>query len=258
MRRPQDFATSSAVLRATAYLVALVLLTLFFGGRVIVAALLGVKNRRGGLYDRTGRVWARLVLSVAGVRVDTEGFEHIPPGEPVVYVSNHQSFFDILALAAVLPDTFRFVAKKELAKIPVFGRALKAAGHIYIDRQRRQAAFESYEKAASVIRGGMSALVFAEGTRSRTGNLLPFKKGPFVLAIAAQVPVIPVYCANTFHILPKGHFRIRPRPVTLYFGEPIPTAGMDYEDRTRLLNQVRSVIEGFRDDWSRRSPQVEG
>jgi 1-acyl-sn-glycerol-3-phosphate acyltransferase len=198
------------------------------------------------------------LLKVAGVTVETRAFENIPQGQPVVYVSNHQSFFDILALLHVLPDPFRFVAKKELAKIPVFGRSLKAAGHIYIDRQRRQAAFESYEKAAAVIRGGMSAAVFAEGTRSRTGDLLPFKKGPFVLAIAAQVPVIPVYCANTFHILPKGHFRIRPRPVTLYFGEPIPTAGMDYEDRTRLLNQARSVVEGFRDDALRRSPQVEG
>jgi len=245
-------------LRSIAYLTALVVLTVLYGVRVIVAAMLGVKNRPGGLYDRTGRVWATLLLKVAGVRVETEGFENVPSGQPVVYVSNHQSFFDILALLQVLPDTFRFVAKKELAKIPVFGSSLKADGHIYIDRQRRQAAFESYERAAAVIQGGMSAAVFAEGTRSRTGDLLPFKKGPFVLAIAAQVPVIPVYCANTFHILPKGHFRIRPRPVTLYFGEPIPTAGMDYEDRTRLLNQVRSVIEGFRDDWSGRSPQVEG
>ncbi|UCG88816.1 MAG: 1-acyl-sn-glycerol-3-phosphate acyltransferase [Gemmatimonadota bacterium] len=246
------------MLRAIAYLVAVFVLTLFYGVRAIVAAFLGVKNRPGGLYDRTGRVWARLLLKVAGVKVGTEGFANIPRDQLVVYVSNHQSFFDILALLAVLPDTFRFVAKKELAKIPVFGRALRAAGHIYIDRQRRQAAFESYERAAAVIQGGTSAMVFVEGTRSRTGELLPFKKGPFVLAVAAQVPIVPVYCAHTFHILPKGHFRIRPRPVTLYFGEPIPTAGLDYEDRTRLLNQARSVIEGFRDDALRRSPQVEG
>ncbi|MEJ2239826.1 MAG: lysophospholipid acyltransferase family protein, partial [Gemmatimonadales bacterium] len=121
------------------------------------------------------------------------------------------------------------------------------------DRQRRQAAFESYEKAAKVIQKGLSALVFAEGTRSRTGELLPFKKGPFVLAIAAQVPVVPVYCANTFDILPKGRIRIRPRPVTLYFGEPISTVGMDYEDREELLTKARRVIEGFRDDARRDS-----
>ena len=138
--------------------------------------------------------------------------------------------------------------------IPIFGQAIKAAGHIYIDRQQREAAFESYERAASVIQQGMSALIFAEGTRSRTGNLLPFKKGPFVLAIAAQVPALPVYCAHTFGILPKGHIRVRPRPITLYFGEPIETAGMSYEDRDELSTKVRTVIEGFRDDAARRSP----
>jgi 1-acyl-sn-glycerol-3-phosphate acyltransferase len=244
------------VLRAALYLTTLVGLTLFYGMKVIIAALLGVKNRPHGLYDRSQRRWARGVLRSSGVTVTTEGLERVPRDRPSVYVSNHQSFFDILSLAVALPEPVRFVAKKELARIPVFGGALRAAGHIYIDRQRRQAAFESYEQAAAVIRGGTNAVVFAEGTRSRTGDLLPFKKGPFVLAIAAGVPLVPVYCANTFDILPKGHLRIRPRPVTLYFGEPISTAGMDYEDRTRLLTQARAIIEGFRDEALRRAPQV--
>ena len=242
------------MIRAIYYLKALVVLTIYYGSKVILAAMLRIENTHGGVYDRTPRDWARKVLKAAGVRVNTIGFEHIPKDRPVVYVSNHQSFFDILALSLTLPYTFRLVAKKELAMIPIFGQAIKAAGHIYIDRQRREAAFESYERAASVIHEGMSALIFAEGTRSRTGNLLPFKKGPFVLAIAAQVPALPVYCAHTFGILPKGHIRIRPRPITLYFGEPIETAGMSYEDRGELLTKARTVIEGFRDDAARRSP----
>jgi 1-acyl-sn-glycerol-3-phosphate acyltransferase len=242
------------MVRSIWYLVVLVALTVWYGGWVILAALFGVRNKPGGLYDQAARRWAKKVIGASGVTVGVKGEENLPrDNQPVVYVSNHQSFFDILALAVTLPGTYRFVAKKELAKVPVFGRALKAAGHIYIDRQRRQAAFESYEKAAKVIQKGLSALVFAEGTRSRTGELLPFKKGPFVLAIAAQVPVVPVYCANTFDILPKGHIRIRPRPVTLYFGEPIATAGMDYEDREQLLTQARRVIEGFRDGARRES-----
>lgn len=242
------------MLRSIWYLVVLVVLTVWYGGQVIIAALLGVRNKPGGLYDEAARRWSDKVMKASGVTVELKGAENLPQkNNPVVYVSNHQSFFDILALAVTLPGTYRFVAKKELAKVPVFGRALKAAGHIYIDRQRRQAAFESYEKAAKVIQKGLSALVFAEGTRSRTGELLPFKKGPFVLAIAAQVPVVPVYCANTFDILPKGRIRIRPRPVTLYFGEPISTAGMDYEDREELLTKARRVIEGFRDDARRDS-----
>ena len=242
------------MIRAICYLTALFVLTIYYGCKVILAAMLRIENTPGGVYDRTPRDWASKVLKAAGVRVDTIGFEHVPWGKPVVYVSNHQSFFDILALSVTLPHTYRIVAKKELAKIPVFGPALKAAGHIYIDRQQRQEAFESYERAAQVIKGGISALVFAEGTRSRTGNLLPFKKGPFVLAIAAQVPALPVYCANTFDILPKGYIRVRPRPITLYFGEPIGTAGLDYEDRDDLLTKVQTVIEGFRDDAARRSP----
>ncbi len=245
------------MIRALVFLVVLVVLTVFHGSKVIIAAMLGVKNKPGGLYDRTGRSWARSLLKASGVEVNTEGFENIPPDEPVVFVSNHQSFFDILALVLVVPGSFRFVAKKELAKIPVFGGSLRAAGHIYIDRQRREAAFESYEQAAKVIPGGMSAVVLVAVTRSRTGDLFPFKKGPFVLAIAAQAPVIPIYCANTFTILPKGHLRIRPRPITLYFGEPIATTGMVYEDRNRLLTKARTVIEGFRDETVRRSQQVE-
>jgi 1-acyl-sn-glycerol-3-phosphate acyltransferase len=242
------------MLRSIWYLISLLVLTVWYGGQVILAALFGVENRRGGVYDQAARRWSKKVLKASGVTVNVNGTEHLPEhNNPVVYVSNHQSFFDILALAATLPGTYRFVAKKELAKVPVFGGAIKAAGHIYIDRQRRQAAFESYEKAAKVIKEGLSALVFAEGTRSRTGNLLPFKKGPFVLAIAAQVPVVPVYCANTFDILPKGHVRIRPCPVTLYFGAPIPTTGMDYEDREKLLTEARRVIEGFRDEAKRDS-----
>jgi 1-acyl-sn-glycerol-3-phosphate acyltransferase len=219
----------------------------------MIAAALGVKHRTGGVYDESCRRWSRHVLKWSGIPVHTKGLSHIPEDKPVVFVANHQSFFDILSLGAVIPTTFRFVAKRELKKVPIMGGSLRAAGHIYIDRQKRQSAFGSYQKAAEIVKGGISALIFGEGTRSRTGNLLPFKKGPFVLAIAAQVPVIPVYVAHTFGILPKGEWRIRPHPITLYFGEPIPTAGMDYEDRKELLKQTQRVIEGFCVDAKRDS-----
>jgi len=241
------------IFRQASYLVAVSVFTVWYGFKVMIAGVLGVKQRPGGVYDESCRRWARKVLKWSGVQVHTKGFDKIPTDKPVIFVANHQSFFDILTLGSVLPNTFRFVAKRELAKIPIFGGSLKAAGHIYIDRQRRQSAFGSYQKAAEIVKSGVSALVFGEGTRSRTGNLLPFKKGPFVLAIAAQVPVLPVYCAHTFRILPKGEWRIHPRPVTLYFGEPIPTAGMDYEDRKALLKKTQRVIEGFCVDAKRDS-----
>jgi len=230
------------------YLVVLVVLTVYYGLKVIIAGFLRVPNRPGGLYDGAGRYWSRGLLWGAGVSVRAVGFAHVPHDRPVVYVANHQSFFDILALAATVPGQMRFVAKREMAKIPILGPAMKAAGQIFIDRQNRARAFEAYEEAAQAVNAGLNAVVFAEGTRSRTGELQPFKKGPFVFAIASQVPIVPVYCAGTFDILRKGSIWVRPHPITLYFGEPIPTAGLTYEDREALLERTRAVIMGFRID----------
>jgi 1-acyl-sn-glycerol-3-phosphate acyltransferase len=217
-------------------------LTFWHGGLAIVAGLLGVKWRRGGVYDQTQHKWARRLLKAAGTPVTLAGFEKVPHDRPVVFVCNHQSWFDILALAGTIPGTLRFVAKKEFASIPILGRAMRAAGHIYIDRQNRAQAIEAYEEVAGWIRDGLSTVVFPEGTRSRTGRLLPFKKGPFVLALAAQVPVVPVYVSNTFRILPKAHLLLRPQPITIWFGDPIPTAGMTYDDRESLLQRSHAAI----------------
>jgi 1-acyl-sn-glycerol-3-phosphate acyltransferase len=234
--------------RPIRYLVVLVVLTVYYGLKVIIAGFLRMPNRPGGLFDEAGRRWSGGLLWGAGVEVRTVGFEHVPRDRPVVYVANHQSFFDILALAATLPGQMRFVAKREMAKIPILGPAMKAAGQIFIDRQNRARAFEAYEEAAQAVNAGLNAVVFAEGTRSRTGELQPFKKGPFVFAVASQVPIVPVYCAGTFDILRKGSIWVRPHPITLYFGEPIPTAGLTYEDRETLLERTRAVIRGFRID----------
>lgn len=226
----------------------LVVTLIWHGTRVLLAGLLGVEQRPGGVYEHAARSWARSALWAAGIKYRVVGLEHLPKDRPVVIASNHQSWFDIFLLAAVLPISVRFVAKKELRRVPLLGRAMRQAGHIYIDRHDRRAAFEAYEEASRVIRSGLSAVVFPEGTRSRTGELLPFRKGPFVLAIAAQVPVVPAYCAGTFDLLPKGSFRLRRCPVALLFGPPIETAGMRYEDRERLMQLTRDAIERLRVD----------
>ncbi len=232
-------------MRTLLYLIAITAATAWYGGLAIMGGLFRIPSKRGGIYDKWQRGWARTVLRASGVKVRAVGLEHVPQDRSVVFISNHQSFFDILAIVTVLPPGIRFVAKKELMKVPVFGRAMKSAGHVIIDRQNRPAAFDAYEEAAKGIQRGLNAVVFAEGTRSRTGKLQPFKKGPFVLAIAAGVPIIPIYCANTFDILPKGTFRIRPRPVTVHIGEPISTAGMKYEDREQLRAEAQRVVERF-------------
>lgn len=209
---------------------------------VIVAGLLGVRRRPGGIYDWGTSDWARDLLDAAGTPVRAVGLERIPRDRPVVYASNHSSMFDIWALAATLPGSVRFVAKQELARIPLVGRAMIAAGHVVIDRPHPRRALEAYEQAAAVIRGGVSAIVFPEGTRSRTGALLPFKNAPFGLAIAAQVPVVPVYVHHTFEILPKGGIRLHPRPILIRVGEPIATAGLRLERRQELRDRVRAAI----------------
>lgn len=233
------------LIRSLVYYVTLTLATITFGLTVVFAALFRVERRNGGIHDWASLMWARSLLRVAGTPVRTVGLEHVPRREPYVLISNHQSWFDILALMSVLPH-LRFVAKIEMARIPVLGTAMRAAGHLFIDRGSRQQAFELYKGVAQQVKDGACAVVFPEGTRSRTGRMQPFKKGPFVLATSAQVPLVPAYCANTFQILPKGHFRLRPRPITIYFGEPIPTAGCDYEDRQTLLALGEAAIHALR------------
>ena len=236
------------LLRSLAYPIALAWLTFWYSSQVILVSLFSKDPKRvDRTYRRVVQAWARKQLAIANVKVRTVGVEKIPQDRPVVFVSNHQSWIDIISLVHVTPGNMRFVSKKELAKVPVLGRAMRASGTVFIDRQNRQRAFSAYEEAAATIRSGISAVVFVEGTRSRTGELQPFKKGPFVLAIAAQVEVVPVYCAGTFGILPKGTIFIRPRPVTLFYGDPIPTAGLGYEDREQLLAEARRVIVEMRD-----------
>jgi 1-acyl-sn-glycerol-3-phosphate acyltransferase len=149
---------------------------------------------------------------------------------------------DIWAIVTHLPRVPKFVMKKELLRIPIFGSAARGAGHIVIDRQNRVSAFESYQRASQVIRDGASACVFAEGTRSRTGRLLPFKKGPFVLAIAAQVPMVPVLVVGAYELMPRLAPYPHPGTVTLRIGEELPTEGLRYEDREALSTRARAAM----------------
>jgi 1-acyl-sn-glycerol-3-phosphate acyltransferase len=189
------------------------------------------------------RAWSWLVMKTARVRWTTTLDPAIDPGRAAVYAANHQSQFDIPALVLAMPVDFRVVAKRSLLHVPVFGWALWLAGFIFIDRANRDQAIRSLDRAAERLRRGTSVAIFAEGTRSPDGTLLPFKRGGFVLAIQAGVPVVPVIITGGREVMRKGSLRIRPGTIAVHFGAPIETAGYSYETRDVLISRVRAVIE---------------
>lgn len=211
----------------------LVIMTPVYGTMVIIAALLGVKDREGSIYDKAPRWWANALVRAAGITVRLHNAERIQSGSPRIYLSNHVSWFDVLTLAAILPR-YKFIGKAELFRIPIFGRAARAAGMIPIERENRKSAFESYRVAAERIRAGASVVVFPEGTRGRAYALREFKKGPFVLAVAAGVPIVPTIVHGTLAVMGRDSFRVRAGVVDVHFLEPIDTDGLTYEDRNRL------------------------
>ncbi len=207
-----------------------------------IAVLVSVFSRSGNLVHRIARLWGRSILIVSGVRVDVRGREHLDPGTPCIFMANHQSNYDIPVLLGHLPVQFRWLAKAELFRIPLFGRAMRGAGYIPIDRKNREAAFRSLREAAEKIREGASIVIFPEGTRSPDGELKPFKKGGFALALQAGVPVVPVGLRGTREVMPKGSLRIRPGRVTVTIGPPIPVAGGGFSNKEALMEAVRRAI----------------
>jgi 1-acyl-sn-glycerol-3-phosphate acyltransferase len=176
------------------------------------------------------------------VRLRVEGVEHLPPPGPVVYMSNHQGNFDIPALFAALPVQFRWLAKAELFRIPLFGLTMRVAGYIPIERQDRRLAVQSMNLAAERVAAGTSLMIFPEGTRSPDGALLPFKKGGFILALKAQVPIVPIAIDGSAALMIKSSWMIRSGEIRLRIFPALPTAGLEMKDRDALLAEVEACI----------------
>jgi len=206
----------------------------------VIGAYLGMPR---GYFQWCGRVFSKAMLWSGGTPVQVSGLENIDRENPQVICCNHQSMWDVWAVAANMPVRNHFVAKKEIRKIPIFGRASECAGHVFVDRGHRASAVESLKIAGRRIKEEKStAVTFPEGTRSLTGNLQRFKKGPFIMAIEAGVPIVPTIVDGTFDILPKRGFRLRPQPITLQYGTPVDTSRFGHEDRDALIMRVHAQM----------------
>ena len=213
--------------------------TVILGTAVIICSFF---SRRGNGPHLLARLWANSILWVSRVKVQVHGAEKLNPDQSYIYMPNHQSNADIPLLLGRLPVQFRWLAKAELFKIPIFGRAMRGVGYISIDRSNRKSAFESLSRAASTIRNGTSVLIFPEGTRSRDGRILPFKKGGFVLSVDSGVPIVPIVIRGTRDIIPKGHFMIRPAPVCMEILDPVETADYTRKTKDQLLETIRTAL----------------
>jgi 1-acyl-sn-glycerol-3-phosphate acyltransferase len=228
------------VIRSICVTIVALSLLLTLGSVGVVGAYLRMPS---GYYQWIYRVFSRAVLWAGRTPVTVTGLEHIDRDNPQVIASNHQSMWDIWALAANIPVRYHFVAKKELRKIPIFGRAVVAGGNVFIDRGNWPSAVESLKIAGRRLKQeGSTAVVFPEGTRSLTGDMQRFKKGPFIMAIEAGVPIVPVVVDGTFEILPKRGFRLCPQPVTVRFGEPVDASLYTHDDRDALIARVHAQM----------------
>jgi 1-acyl-sn-glycerol-3-phosphate acyltransferase len=199
---------------------------------------------KGVLYE-LGHIGVGLALSMAGIRYRVTGREHAPAGRAVVFCSNHESNVDPPVLYQALHRRLHVLFKAELTKLPILGRVMLAGGFVPVERDRREASMASIDRAAASIRAGNSFLIFPEGTRSRSSDLLPFKKGGFIMAIKAQAPIVPVAISGGRDAMRKGSWFVRPVLCRIRIGEPVETAGMSVDDRDEVIEVVRARIEAL-------------
>jgi 1-acyl-sn-glycerol-3-phosphate acyltransferase len=222
---------------------AISLYTLVLGAASIASSVL---DRRGYFAHGCARAWSWLILRTTGVRVVVEGLERIVPGRTYVFVSNHQSIYDIPVIFASLPYQLRIIAKASLARFPVLGWHLRRGGHLFVDRERPDRG-GILKRWRTLVSEGLSLIIFAEGTRSEHGGVGRFKAGSFLLAMEAGLPVVPLAVIGTRRVMPKGRLRTEPADVRLVVHDPIAPPAIEaptIRDAKALAECVHAVVAG--------------
>lgn len=217
----------------------------------VYTVVLGALSIASSLFDRRGyvahgcaRAWSRLILKTTGVRVTVEGLERITPGTTYIFVSNHQSIYDIPVIFASLPYQLRIIAKESLSRFPVLGWHLKRGGHLFVDRRRPDRA-GILKRWRALVSEGLSLIIFVEGTRSWDGRVARFKAGSFLLAMQAGLPIVPLAVIGTRQVMPKGRLRTEPADVSLIVHDPIPAPAISQptaQDAKALADRVHAVV----------------
>ncbi|MGE5285448.1 MAG: lysophospholipid acyltransferase family protein [Actinomycetota bacterium] len=209
---------------------------------ITLGLLVPGQSRKGKIFRWVTKSYSRILLPVFGVTVETRGVSRVDRDVPYVFMSNHASHVDSLALAVSIPHPLHWVFKKELSKIPVFGWVLLSLGQIMVDRRNAMQSRTALSNAAASLTENNSVLIYAEGTRSRDGRLQPLKKGGFHIALRAGLPIVPVRISGSHDIVPPGSLRVRPGRVVVELFDPIPTAGKTEADVPELMARVRDAL----------------
>ena len=224
---------------------AIFLLGFWFTGIAIIAPfmiLLTLITKNEGCIYRPVRFFVKLGLALVGVRVAVTGIETLTPGQPYIFTPNHQSMIEVPLFVTYLGCNPAYLAKKELFKYPIFGFGISLIGAVPVDRKNTQSAIESAQLATEKLRAGKPYVIYPEGTRSADGRLLPFKKGAFVMAVDAGVPIVPVTVRGASGIMPKGKIRIIPSTIHITIHPPVSTDGYSKENIIELVEIVRGKV----------------
>jgi len=211
--------------------------------------ILSIFEWKGKVLGQVAHIWSKIILAAAGIKYSVIGQGNLDPKQNYIFAGNHESAFDIPLVFAGVKHHLVSISKIELKWIPIFGWAMQAAKHIFVDRKNRTKAIRSLEKAAiSLKKNPRSVMLFPEGTRSKDGKIHKFKKGGLLLAIEAQIPIVPMGLCGTGDVALKGEWKLKSKSLELRFGEPIGTQGMTYNDRNELAEKVFQAVVKLKSD----------